>query len=68
MGEREKLQVTKMNGKYERWMLALNIGQTAKEIDQFKNAIKKLAERNTRNISGQIVQILQEELESEGLL
>ena len=68
MGEREKLQVTKMNGKYERWMLALNIGQTAKEIDQFKNAIKKLAERNNRNISGQIVQILQEELESEGLL
>ena len=68
MGEKEKLQVTKMNGKYERWMLALNIGQTAKEIDQFKNAIKKLAERNNRNISGQIVQILQEELESEGLL
>jgi hypothetical protein len=68
VGEREKLQVTKMNGKYERWMLALNIGQTAKEIDQFKNAIKKLAERNNRNISGQIVQILQEELESEGLL
>mgnify|MGYP002011043552 CR=1 FL=1 len=60
--------MTKMNGKYERWMLALNIGQTAKEIDQFKNAIKKLAERNNRNISGQIVQILQEELESEGLL
>ena len=60
--------MTKMNGKYERWMLALNIGQTAKEIDQFKNAIKKLAERNNRNISGQVVQILQEELESEGLL